>query len=106
MPKFTHFDLLEITEKEPMSAGQIKYREQRDIILYALRKTSKMTYEQISNLIGEYDLEISYVQIRNICAKFGDKEKLKESFINKEAQVEDKAEENKKEENTREIENE
>ena len=80
---------LEITEKDPMSAGQIKYREQRDIILYTLRKTSKMTYEQISNLLGGYDLEISVAQIGQICSKFGDKEKLRESYINKEADVEE-----------------
>jgi len=74
---------LEITEKEPMSAGQIKYREQRDIILYALRKTTKMTYEQISNLLGDYDFEMSIAQVGQVCSKFGDKEKLRESFINK-----------------------
>ena len=84
---------LEITEKNPMSAGQIKYREQRDIILYVLRKTSNMTYEQISNLLGDYDFELSVAQIGQVCSKFGDKEKLRESFINKEAQVEEKVEE-------------
>ena len=66
---------LEATEKNPMSAGQVKYREQRDIILFLLRKTSDMTYQELSNIVGEYDLEMSYVQIRNICVKFGDTEK-------------------------------
>ena len=80
---------LEATEKNPMSAGQVKYREQRDIILFLLRKTSTMTYQQLANMLGEYDLEMSYVQIRNVCAKFGDieKEKVKvvEKIVEKEA---------------------
>jgi len=69
---------LESTEKAPMSAGQIKYREQRDVILYILRKTSKMTYEQLSNLLGDYDFDVSIAQIGQICSKFGDKNKLVE----------------------------
>lgn len=78
---------LEMTEKNPMSAGQVKYREQRDIILYALRKTTKMTYEQISNLLGDYDFEMSIAQIGQVCSKFGDKEKLDKEFIEKKAEV-------------------
>lgn len=74
---------LEQTERNPMSAGQVKYREQRNLILYLLRITSKMTYQELSNMIGEYDLEISHVQVRNICANFGDTEKLKKEYINK-----------------------
>ncbi len=85
-------EALEATEKNPMSAGQVKYREQRDIVLYLLRKTTKMTYEQLSNLLGEYDLDMSYVQVRNICAKFGDKEKLDKGFIEKKAEVVDEEE--------------
>ena len=65
---------LETTAKNPMTAGQIKYREQRDLCLYLLRRNSKMTYEQLANLIGDYDFDITYVQISRICAKFGDKE--------------------------------
>ena len=83
---------LEMTEKNPMSAGQVKYREQRNLILYLLRTTSKMTYQELSNMMGEYDLEISHVQVRNICANFGDTEKLKKEFINKGEVKEDKVE--------------
>lgn len=83
---------LEITEKNPMSAGQVKYREQRDIIIYALRKATDMTYEQISNLLGGYDFEISIAQIGQICSKFGDKEKLAKSFIEKRADIEEEVE--------------
>ena len=69
---------LEDTEKNPMTAGQVKYREQRDIVLYLLRKISKNTYQELSNLLGDYDLEMTLVQIRNICAKFGESDKEKD----------------------------
>ncbi len=76
---------LEMTEKNPMSAGQVKYRGQRDIMLYILRKTSKMTYEQLSNLLGDYDFEMSIAQIGQVCSKFGDKEKLDKEYVKKKA---------------------
>lgn len=62
------------TESNPMSSGQIKYRNQRNLLLYILRKETKMTYEEISNYLNEYDLEISRAQVGQICSKFGDKE--------------------------------
>ncbi len=63
---------LEDTEKSPMSAGQVKYREQRDLMLYLLRKTSKMKYREIKTYLDDYDFNISFQQISKICAKFGD----------------------------------
>lgn len=65
---------LEATEKDPMTAGQVKYREQRDICIYLLRKKLNVTYRELSNMLGDFDFDISYVQIRGICTKFGDKE--------------------------------
>lgn len=62
------------TEKNPMTAGQVKYRDQRDIVIFLLRKYMKLSYSQLEELFNEYDFDISYVQIRNICVKFGDKE--------------------------------
>lgn len=67
---------LEDSEKNPMSAGQVKYKEQRDKILYLLRKETKKSYQEIEEELLDLDLDISYVQIRNICAKFGDSENL------------------------------
>lgn len=64
---------LEDTEKDPMSAGQAKYKAQRDILLWRLRKETKMTYQQIQEYLEEWDFTINYSQIRNICVKFGDK---------------------------------
>lgn len=65
---------LQETETNPMSVGQVKYKEQRDVVLYLLRKNLKLTYQELSNLLNEYQIEMSYVQIRAICIKFGDKE--------------------------------
>ena len=78
---------LEATEKNPMTAGQVKYKEQRDIILFLLRKISNNTYEQLANLLADYDLEMTYVQVRNICAKFGDREKEKVKIVEKIVEV-------------------
>lgn len=63
---------LQDSEKNPMSAGQIKYRNQRNICLYLLRKKLDLTYQELSNLLEDYDFPVSFVQIRDICAKFGD----------------------------------
>lgn len=57
------------------SSDKIKYREQRDIMLYVLKKELKLSYKKMEELLGEYDFDVSYVQIRNICSKFGDKDK-------------------------------
>lgn len=66
---------LEMAEKNPMTSQQVKYREQRDIMIYVLRKELKMSYRQIETLLSGFDFDISYRQIASICAKFGDKEK-------------------------------
>ncbi len=61
------------TENNPMSAGQVKYKQQRDILLWRLRSEVKMTYQQLEEYLDEYGFSINYSQIRNICVKFGDK---------------------------------
>jgi len=66
---------LESSESNPMSAGQVKYKEQRDLMLYLLRKNTKMTYQAMEDYLNEFNVDISYQQIRNICAKFGDFDK-------------------------------
>lgn len=67
-------EALESVEKNPMNASQIKYMEQRNILIYLLRKKLGLTYIQLSNLFADYDLDISSVQVGDICVKFGDKE--------------------------------
>lgn len=64
---------LEEAEKNPMSSAQVRYREQRDIMVYVLRKNLKLSYRQLSEMLNDFGFDISYVQIRSICAKFGDK---------------------------------
>ena len=65
-------EALENTQKDPMSAGQAKYKDQRDLFIYLLRKYMKLPYQQLENLISDYGLAISYVQLQRICSKFGD----------------------------------
>ena len=67
---------LQDSEKNPMSAGQVKYKDQRDKILFLFRKETKKSYQEIEEELLDLDVDISYVQIRNICIKFGDSEKL------------------------------
>lgn len=61
-------------EHNPMSAGQVKYKEQRDVTLFLLRKLTKLTYREMQNLLNDYDIDFSYRQIRDICFKFGAKD--------------------------------
>ena len=68
-------DALKKAEENPMNGSAVKYREQRDILIYILRKHLNLSYKKLEELIGDYNFDISYVQIRNICARFGDKEK-------------------------------
>lgn len=84
------------TEKNPMTAGQVKYRDQRDICIFLLRKYLKMGYAQLENLFGEYEFEVSYVQIRNICVKFGDKETEEEKKMKHEVNKEKRKKREKK----------
>jgi len=69
---------LENAEKNPMAKGAIKYREQRDIMIHVLRKELKLSYKKLEELLNDYDFDVSYVQIRNICVKLGDKDKKEE----------------------------
>lgn len=83
------------SEKTSMTTAQVKFREQRDIMIYLFRRFSKMKYQEMSNLLSDYDLEISFQQLAKICAKFGEKADLVERDDKKESE-ETKNEENKK----------
>jgi len=74
---------LEETQKNPMTSTQVRFREQRNLILYILRKQSKMTYRELENLLIDYDMDISFQQIAKICGSFGDKEEKKEKIEKK-----------------------
>lgn len=62
------------SEKTSMSSAQVKFKDQRDLLIYLIRKQLKLSYRQISELLSEYDMALSYVQVRSICVKFGDVE--------------------------------
>lgn len=64
---------LESSEKTSMTSAQVKFREQRDLLIYLLRRNIKITYQELANLLADYDLEMSFQQIAKICARFGDK---------------------------------
>jgi hypothetical protein len=69
---------LEDTEKDPMTSAQVKFRQQRDTCIYLLRKEMKMSYRKLAEYLTNYDFDISFAQIRSICARFGDKESKEE----------------------------
>lgn len=64
---------LEDTEKTPMSPGQVKYRDQRDVFIYLFRKYTGLPYQNIADILSQHNMDISLVQLRNVCQKFGDK---------------------------------
>ena len=72
---------LEDTEKNPMTAGQVKYRDQRDVFIYLFRRYTGFSYEELSNMLGDYDIEMSDIQIGNICRKFGGKGGVNRAFL-------------------------
>jgi hypothetical protein len=79
---------LQDTEKNPMTATQIKYRNERDICLFLLRKYSRLSYRELQTLLNDYNFEMSYKQISRICGAFGDKDTTNEK-ISKEILVKD-----------------
>jgi len=65
------------SEKTSMSSAQVKYLEQRNLMIYLFRKISKMTYREMSEYFADYNLTLSHPQLVGICSKFGDiKEKI------------------------------
>jgi hypothetical protein len=67
-------EALNSAEHNPMTSTGVKYREQRDIMIYVLRKELKKSYKKIESLLNDYNFDVTYAQIRNVCIKFGDKE--------------------------------
>ena len=74
---------LEATEKDPMTSQSVKYRQQRDIMIYILRKELKLSYRKLSEYLSGFDFDISYRQIISICAKYGDKASLEDETDDK-----------------------
>ena len=62
---------LEDSEKTSMSSAQVRYREQRNLLIWLIRENLKLSYRQMEELLLEYGFSISYEQIGKICLKFG-----------------------------------
>ncbi len=60
------------SEKTSMSSAQVRYKEQRDLMMWLFRKYTKMTYKEVEQVLFDYDFLISFQQISKICSKFGD----------------------------------
>lgn len=60
------------SEKTSMSSAQVRFREQRDLMIYLFRKYTKLKYREIENILADYSLMLSFQQISKICNKFGD----------------------------------
>lgn len=87
---------LQDTSQDPMTSGQIKYKEQRDLAIYLLRKNTQMTYPQLETLLSDYNFNISFQQIAKICSKFGDIVEIgKKNDENKQKEEENTAKEPK-----------
>lgn len=66
------------SEKTSMTSAQVKFREQRNLLIYLLRKISKMTFREMSEYLADYNLQLSHPQLVSICNKFGEYENEKE----------------------------
>ncbi len=62
---------LEDSEKTSMTSAQVRYKEQRNLMLWLFKKYTKMTYKDMSTLMSDYEFDMSLEQISKICAKFG-----------------------------------
>lgn len=71
-------EALKSSEHNPITSSGIKYLEQRNIMIYILRKELKFSYKKIANQLLDYEFDISYAQVRNICSKLGDSETKEE----------------------------
>ena len=60
------------SEKTSMTSAQVRFREQRDLMIWLFRKYTKLTYRQLENIFSDYNLSMSFQQINRICTKFGD----------------------------------
>lgn len=59
------------SEKTSMSSGQIKFKEQRDLMIWLFKQYTKLTYQQMEEVLAEYDFAMSFQQIGKVCGKFG-----------------------------------
>lgn len=78
------------SEKTSMTSGQVKFKEQRDLLIWLFKNYTGVTYQQMENILSEYEFNMSFQQIGKICNNFGllSAEKVKDS-LNKEEKKEE-----------------
>jgi hypothetical protein len=63
---------LEESESNPLTNQQVKYMEQRNLLIHILKKELKLSYRKMEKLLDDFNFGMTYAQIRLICQKFGD----------------------------------
>lgn len=61
-------------KKIELNSFQKRFGEERNLLIYILRKKLGLSYRELSDFLKEKGLSLSYVQLRDICTKFGDLE--------------------------------
>jgi len=61
-------------DKKPNTS---KYKGQRDLLLYLLKKNTSINLKELDELLKSYKFSISFQQIAKICAKFDGKSPLR-----------------------------
>lgn len=60
------------SEKTSMTSAQVKFKDQRDLIVWMFKTYTKLTYQEMAEAFAEYNFNVSFQQIAKICAKFGE----------------------------------
>ena len=60
------------SEKTSMTSAQVRFKEQRDLLVWLFRKYTKLTYKEMAEILFGYDFNMSFQQISKICSKFGE----------------------------------
>ena len=66
---------LESTETVQMNPGQVKYMNQRNLIMYLYHRDTGFGYQKMSDKEKEVGMDMSLQQNREICLKFGEIDK-------------------------------
>jgi len=82
------------SEKTSMSSAQVRFKEQRDLLIWLFKNYTKMTYRELAEALVEYGFNMSFQQIGRICSKFGEILSEKDKKDIEDAENEKKVEDN------------
>lgn len=74
---------LEQSEKNPMTNQQVKFKQQRDLLVWRLKNELKLSNRKLENYLEQFDFGMNFRQIGLICTNFGDKEEKEELEVKK-----------------------